>query len=55
VGGAGGSGNNALGGDISAALVHSSPISETTTNTTTVSNLLDDINNTFGTIADIGI
>ncbi|MCA1491860.1 PE-PGRS family protein [Ensifer sp. NBAIM29] len=55
VGGAGGSGNAAVGGDISAALVHSSPIAETTTNTTTVSNILDDINNTFGTIEDIGI
>ncbi|MBP2237514.1 hypothetical protein J2Z31_004032 [Sinorhizobium kostiense] len=57
VGGAGGSGNAAVGGDISAALVHSNPIAETTTttNTTAVTNILDDINNTFGNIADIGI
>lgn len=49
VGGAGGDGNAALGGDISAALVHSNPISETTTTTTTttstVSSLLDNFAN----------
>lgn len=54
VGGAGGSGNAAVGGDISAALVHSSPIAETTTNTTTVTALLDDIAN-IGGIIDIGV
>jgi len=57
MGGAGGSGNAALGGDISAALVHSNPISETTTttNTTAVSNVLDNFDNTLGSISDIGI
>lgn len=51
VGGAGGSGNAALGGDVSAALVHSNPISETTTTTTTntLSSILDNFNN-FGFI-----
>ncbi|WVT76769.1 PE-PGRS family protein (plasmid) [Sinorhizobium chiapasense] len=57
MGGAGGNGNAALGGDISAALVHSNPISETTTttNTTAVSNVLDNFDNTLGNISDIGI
>ncbi|MGO4623947.1 PE-PGRS family protein [Ensifer sp. 2YAB10] len=57
MGGAGGDGATALGGDISAALVHSNPISETTTatNTTAVSNVLDNFDNTLGTISDLGI
>ncbi|MEK1886541.1 MAG: PE-PGRS family protein [Phyllobacterium sp.] len=46
VGGNGGNGNNALGGDISAAVVHSDP--ETTT--TTVNNALDHFINVLGTI-----
>ncbi|NTS29873.1 PE-PGRS family protein [Phyllobacterium sp. BT25] len=46
VGGNGGNGNNALGGDISAAVVHTDP--ETTT--TTVNNALDHFVNVLGSI-----
>lgn len=68
VGGNGGNGNQALGGDISSALVHTNPFTETNTSTeintatdsstetTTVSNALDNFINAFGSIdlSDIG-
>lgn len=68
VGGNGGDGNMARGGDISSALVHTNPFTEThtstetntstdtTTDTTTVSNALDHFINAFGSVdlSDIG-
>lgn len=55
VGGAGGDGNTAHGGDISAALVHSNPISETTTTTTTTNTTLSDILENFANTGTIDI
>lgn len=62
VGGNGGNGNFAQGGDISSALVHTNPWTETNTSTSTntetatVSNALANFSNDFGTIdlSDIG-